>query len=118
MRSLKFLSLLLLSVFSACNSISSISGYVYDFDTGKPLRGAFVKFYSKCESRCNNIESSSLTDEKGRYELDLKKDGLISGNNKYIEIKKQGYVTFYDSFNTWNDSELSIYLKEKSHKEL
>ena len=115
MKSLYLIIILFLSIHTGCYDISRISGYVYDYDTGKPVKGAVVNFYTSSKTQGkNNIVSTDITDDDGRYKIDIKDERMFAGNYNSIEVKKQGYMTFYDNFNSAKDYELSIYLKELS----
>jgi hypothetical protein len=108
-----------LTFFSTCSEFQSMTGYIFDYDTGKPVKGALVKFYSDCIiASCKKSFKTDITDDKGRYKIDLKDKKAIDGNKFYIEVKKDGYITLYDSFSIAKDNMMSIYLKEASSKEL
>ena len=103
--------LLLLFFFSKCNGYSSIYGHVYDYDTGKPLKGASVSLYNKADALIkDSVENKDITDDNGHYKLDLKEENSMN----YIEVRKNGYIPYCDGFNIQKDNEIVIYLKETS----
>jgi hypothetical protein len=108
-----FAAIFLLIFTTSCNKISSVAGYVYDYDTGRPVKGAFVQFYDKLEnSHIKTDEVIDITDINGRYLLNINKVKLIKSKYNYIKVEKEGYMTFYDSINSRKEQDIRIYLKE------
>ena len=56
---------------------NKFSGYVYDFDTGKPIQNVVV----------NINDNSTKTDSIGYFEIEVN-----SNSNCTINLKRQGYV--------------------------
>lgn len=119
MKNINFLFIfLLLSAIIACYNSPVMSGYVFDYDTGKPVKGALVKFYSGCiTSPCKGNYRSVITDDKGRYKINIKDKEKIINDKFYIEVIKEGYVTLNDNYSLSKDNKLSIYLKESTSRE-
>ncbi len=106
---------LLVSAVASCYNSPVITGSIFDYDTGKPVKGAIVKFYSSCANpNCKDKYGSSITDDKGRYKIVIKNEVKILDDKFYIEVQKDGYITLYDNFSMAKDNKLSIYLKEIS----
>jgi hypothetical protein len=116
MKYLKLFFIILFLIFAVtCNNVPVITGCIFDYETGKPVEGAVVKFYHDCEhSRCSEKYGSVITDEMGRYKIMITERVKIIGEKCYIEVRKDGYVTLQDYFNIVKDNKLSIYLKEIS----
>ncbi|WP_281632010.1 hypothetical protein [Flavobacterium luteolum] len=73
MKSKLILAILLLS---SCTN-NKFSGYVYDYDTGKPIQNVMV----------NIIGNVTRTDSIGYFELEVN-----SNSNCAINLKRQGYA--------------------------
>lgn len=117
-KSLKYLILILcFFLYSACNDLQKISGYVYDYDTGKPVQGAIVKYNNGCEECNEEKDIIGITDSNGRYKINIGKISIFN-SDKSIEVKKEGYTTFSDKLNIKKDYELTIYLKESAFKNI
>ncbi len=103
----------LLFIFQSCFGTLILSGYVFDYDTGNPVSGAAVEFFSNCMDKCdeNNKSSSYITNKNGFYKLEINEKDL-TGDMNFFKIIKQGYITFNDSVKNPNEYELIIYLKK------
>ncbi len=104
--------ILTISIFLSCMDTSTISGYVYDFDSGKPINGAIINFCFSSEAPCLGGADSDVTNGKGYYYVETKED-LLLGSLNSITVAKDGYITFSDNFDGMQDYELSIYLKKE-----
>ncbi len=115
MKLLLIISILIGSVFLYIYffSISTISGYVYDYDTGLPIEDAIVKYCFNSKTGCNeNSDDASITDKRGFYSVKIEKPSK-SELDKFIVISKKGYVNFLDNLNKHNNYELSVYMVRK-----
>ncbi|WP_343705818.1 hypothetical protein [Flavobacterium sp.] len=92
----KFLFIALL--LSSCTS-NQFSGYVYDYDTNKPIQDVKVNV--------NGV--NSLTDNLGHFELDIESNSVCT-----LFLKKEGYasktvVRKPDSLGTFSKRNLNNY---------
>jgi hypothetical protein len=58
---------LIASLLAACSSSSGVYGQVTDGESGGPLPGISVELSECSESGCDEVLSSQVTDEDGRY---------------------------------------------------
>lgn len=108
-----FISLLL--IFQSCFETLTLSGYVFDYDTGDPVSGAAVQFYSNCMDKCRekNRSSSYITNKNGFYKLEVNEKDITEEQNLFKIIKK-GYITFQDKVKNPKECEMIIYLKKSN----
>lgn len=71
------IKLIIIAFFLYSCTHNKISGYVHDFDTGKPLKNVTV----------NINENLTKTDSIGHFEIEVN-----SNSNCVINLKRQGYA--------------------------
>jgi hypothetical protein len=114
---MKYLNLLLILIIlffiaASCYKSPVITGNIFDYDTGRPVTGAVVKFYYRCaKSDCKEKYGTGITDNNGRYKIIIEDEIKPVEDKFYIEVQKDGYITLYDNYNITKDNKLSIYLK-------
>ena len=109
------LSIMILIFLSAyCSDVSTVSGNVYDYDTGEPLSGADVTLCFSADAPCSDktADDIDISDEKGRYSVKAD-DAAAAGTYNSITVSKNGYIPFSGNLDRIKDYDLSIYLKRE-----
>lgn len=121
MKQLKYLLLLIPSLFVSCEGYKHIEGTVLDNQTRKPLERVLIMYGIDYYNDYNPIYV--LTDSAGRFECSMRTICLIpaflssiTGPRFPILAIKTGYKDFRKNYNGFREKPVTILLKKEEEK--